>query len=244
MDHSGRHDGGGSCDAHRGVRINMKYLVRERRLIVLLLAILLLLSGFPYLQGAFAGDLLLNLLQAAIVIATISVVSTDQKHTAAAVLLGLPSLLSGWVPRSAEHSLLFMVGGWSAIAFYGFAVLMITLGLLREDDVTFDVLCGGFCGYLLLGFLWTEAYDLIEFHHPHSILWVSSPSSRLLWSDLLYFSFTTLTTSGYGDISPVTPQSRSAALVESVSGVFYVAVMISRLVGLHIASRRNGRNAE
>ena len=215
--------------------------VRERRLIALLVAILLLLLAFPYVQGALAGDVILNLLQAAIVIAVVGVVSTDWKHTAAAVLLGLLSLLSGWVPRSAEHYLVFLVGGWSAMAFYAFAVVMIALHLLREDEVTFDTLCGALCGYLLLGFLWTEAYDLIEFHRPRSIIWVNSHATRLNWSDLLYFSFTTLTTASYGDISPVTPQSRSAALLESLSGVFYVAVMISRLVGLHIASRRNDR---
>jgi hypothetical protein len=219
----------------------MTHRVRERRLIALLVSIFLLLLGFPYVQGPLAGDVILNLLQAAIVIAAVGVVSTGWKHTASAVLLGLLSLLGGWVPRSAAHSLLFVVSGWSAMALYAFAVVMIALHLLREDKVTFDTLCGAFCGYLLLGFLWTEAYDLIEFHSPRSIIWASSPGTRLNWSDLLYFSFTTLTTADYGDISPVTPQSRSAAILESVSGVFYVAVMISRLVGLHIA---NGRKDE
>jgi voltage-gated potassium channel len=105
---------------------------------------------------------------------------------------------------------------------------MIALHLLQETEVTFDTLCGGFCGYLLLGFLWTEAYDLIEFHRPHSIIWQRSPSVSLSWSDLLYFSFATLTTAGYGEVIPVTAQSRSTALLESVSGVFYIVVMISR----------------
>ena len=213
--------------------------VRERRLIALLVSIVLLLLAFPYVQGALAGDVLLNLLQCAIVISAVGVVSTEWKHTVAAVLLGVLSLLSGWAPRSEEYPTIFLVGGFSGIGFYAFAVLMIALHLLQETEVTFDTLCGGFCGYLLLGFLWTEAYDLIEFHRPHSIIWSNSPAARLSWSDLLYFSFTTLTSAGYGDVTPVTAQSRSAALLESVSGVFYIAVMISRLVGLHIAHRRN-----
>ena len=217
----------------------MKDHIREKPLVALLIAIVLLLVAFPYVQGALPGDVLLNLLQAAIVIAVVSVVSTHLKYTVAAVLLGLLSLLSGWVPRSAEHSVVFLVGGWSAMAFYAFAVLLIALHLLREDQVTLSTLCGALCGYLLLGFLWTEAYDLIEFQHPRSIVWANSSLGRPGWSDLLYFSFTTLTSAGYGDISPVTPQSRSAALLESVSGVFYVAVMISRLVGLHITDHRN-----
>jgi Ion channel len=218
----------------------MRDLVDKWRLVALLVSIVLLLVAFPYVQGTLAEDVLLNLLQAAIVIAAVSVVSTDWKHTAAAVLLGVLSLLSGWVPRPEEYPPIFFIGGFSGIGFYAYAVLMIARHILDETEVTFDTLCGGCCGYLLLGFLWTEAYDLIEFHHPHSIIWASSPTTRLNWPDLLYFSFATLTTTGYGDVNPVTAQSRSAALLEAVSGVFYIAVMISRLVGLQIANRRTG----
>jgi hypothetical protein len=221
----------------------MRSHVHKRRLVALLVAIVLLLFAFPYVQGALAADVMLNLLQAVIVITVVGVVSTDWKHTAVAVLLGILSLLSGWVPRSEEYPPIFFVGSFSAIAFYAFAVVMIVLHLLNETEVTFDMLCGGCCGYLLLGFLWTEAYDLIEFHRPHSIIWASSPAARLIWPDLLYFSFATLTTTGYGDVNPVTAQSRSAALMEAVSGVLYIAVLVSSLVGLHIANRQNGRRA-
>jgi hypothetical protein len=84
--------------------------IRERQLVTLLAAILLLLFAFPYVQGALAGDVLLNLLECAIVITVVAVVSTDWKHTAAAVLLGVLSLLSGWVPRSEEYPPIFFIG--------------------------------------------------------------------------------------------------------------------------------------
>jgi voltage-gated potassium channel len=212
---------------------------RRRPLIALLLAIFTLLLAFPYLQDVLVGDVLLNTLQAGIVLSAVAAVSTDGKHTLLVATLGMLSLLSGWMPRSAEHPVLFVIGGLSGVGFYAFAVLMLVIHLLRETDVSLDSLSGALCGYLLLGFLWTEVYDLIEFHHAYSIVWAFSPGARPNWSDLLYFSFMALTTSGYGDISPVTPQSRSVALLETVSGVFYVAVMISRLVGLHVAENHS-----
>lgn len=217
----------------------MKQLVRQRRLVILLASILVLLFAFPYFQGAPAEAALLNLLQVAMVIAAVAVVSTNWKHLVTAMSLGVLSLLSGWVPRSQEYPPIFIVGGFSAIAFYAYAVLMIIIHLLKQKEVTVDTLSGGFCGYFLIGLLWTEAFDLIEFYQPHSIIWANSPATPLNWSDLLYFSFTTLTTAGYGDVLPATGRGRSTALLESVSGVFYVAVMISRLVGLQIANRQN-----
>lgn len=212
---------------------------RRRRLVLLLIAIVALLFAFPYVQGSLVNDLLLNLLEAGIVLSAVVVVSSDHKYTWVAATLGTFSLISGWLPRPEEHSLIFLVGSVSAVAFYAFAVGTIVAHLLREFEVTFDLLCGALCAYLLLGFLWAEVYGLLEFCHPHSIVWASSPAVRLGWSDLLYFSFMTLTEAGYGDANPMTAATRSIAILESVSGVFYVAVMLARLVGMHVATHRN-----
>jgi hypothetical protein len=85
--------------------------------------------------------------------------------------------------------------------------------------VTFNTLCGAFCRYLLRGFSWTEAYDLIEFHRPHSIIWQGSSSLSSSWSDLLYFSLATLTTAGYDDVIPFAARSRPTALLESAYSI-------------------------
>lgn len=215
----------------------MEYNVRKRQLLVLLFSILIVLIAFPYVQGSLFNDLLLNILQATIVVSCIVVVSTDRKHFFIAFGLGSLSLFSGWVPRSQESFALFVMASIGAIALYAFAILMICGYVLQDRDVTLDTLAGALCSYMLIAFLWAEAYNLFEYLHPYSFAAVSNNQQRQEWPDLLYFSFTTLTGAGYGDITPGTAQSRSAALLESVTGVFYVAVMIARLMGLHISNR-------
>lgn len=215
----------------------MDFNIRRRQMIYLLFSTILLLVAYPYLQGSFINDVLLNVLQAAIAISCIAVVSTDRSHFLVAAALGISTLFSGWVPRAQETLALFVVGTVGSIALYAFAILMISGYLLQNDDVTTNVLAGSLCGYLLTAFLWAETYNLFEYLHPHSFIAVSDAKQRQEWSNLLYFSFTTLTGAGFGDILPATPQTRSAALLESVGGVFYIAVMVARLVGLHILGR-------
>jgi ion channel len=215
----------------------MQFHIRKRQLVVLLLSIVLVLVAFPYVQGNLFADALLNVLQAIIVISCIAVVSTDRKHFVFALALGMLSLFSGWVPRSKESLHLFAIGTIGSIAFYAFAIIMIVRYVLQGGDVTLNMLAGALCSYMLIGFLWAEAYNLVEYLHPYSFLAVPDQHKRQEWSDLLYFSFTTLTGAGYGDIIPASAQTRSAALLESVTGVFYIAVMVARLVGLHISGR-------
>ena len=193
------------------------------------------------MQGSLFTDILLNVLQAVIVVSCILVVSTDRKHFVVAFALGSLSLFSGWVPRSQEGFVPFVMASIGAVAFYAFAIMMICGYVLEDDDVTLDRLAGALCSYMLIEFLWTEAYDLFEYLHPYSFIAVPDKHYRQEWPDLLYFSFTTLTGAGYGDIAPGTAQARSAAMLESVTGVFYVAVMIARLMGLHILNRSRKR---
>jgi hypothetical protein len=219
----------------------MKFNIRERQLVLLLFSILLVLVVFPYVEGSLFTDMLLNVLQTVIVVSCIVVVSTDRKHFLVAFALGCLSLFSGWVPRSQESFVPFVMASIGAVAFYAFAIVMICGYVLEEDDVTLDRLAGALCAYMLIAFLWAEAYDLFEYLHPYSFIAGQDKHYRQEWPDLLYFSFTTLTGAGSGDIAPGTPQTRSAAMLESVTGVFYVAVMIARLMGLHISNRSRRR---
>ena len=146
--------------------------------------------------------MLLNVLQAIIVISCIAVVSTDRKHFGLALSLGILSLLSGWVPRSEESLLLFVIGSLGSIAFYAFAIVMIGGYVLQDREVTVNLLAGALCSYMVIGFLWADAYDLLEYLYPYSFLAVVDSHKRQAWSRSLYFSFTTLTCAGYGDITP------------------------------------------
>jgi len=121
-------------------------------------------------------------------------------------------------------------------------VLMTLQRTLRPGPVTVFRVFGGIAGYLLIGMTWTYAYQLCEQKMPDAIHF-EEPASRggpRQANELMYFSFVTLTTVGYGDVRPVHPAVRSLATAEALVGQLYLAILISSLVGMAIQRKPAG----
>lgn len=135
-----------------------------------------------------------------------------------------------------------LFAGPSLVAPLLFMVLLVVIFILlarwlaRATHINAEVLCAAICGYLLLGVLWTGFYAAVEkvrvLTH-HSDAFVSTTTPRLTVSDWLYFSYTTLTTTGFGDIVPRGAEVRMLAVVEAMVGLFYNIIVIARFVGLY-----------
>lgn len=102
--------------------------------------------------------------------------------------------------------------------------------MFYSQVVTVDTILGGISIYFLLGYLWACMFILIESFNPQAFTTIS----RI---ELLYFSFTTITTLGYGDITPQSELAMVLATLEAIVGQMYVTIFIARLVGLHIVSQ-------
>ena len=126
------------------------------------------------------------------------------------------------------------------VLFFSYATGLIMWRTLRRPDVTIDTIAGAACAYTLLALVWGNIYVLLELLRPGSFLipaaWRMGPSGDP-GAALVYFSFVTLTTVGYGDITPVWPGAGGLAAAEAVVGQLYLAVTIARLVGLHTSQR-------
>ncbi len=125
------------------------------------------------------------------------------------------------------------------IAFHAFAVVLLLGYVLRDEVVTTDELFALACIYVLLALLWASAYALVILADPRAIF--INPTNDLDgivgWSDLVYYSMTTLTSTGYGEITPVSPAARALAMLQQVVGVLFVAILIARLTGLNRSGR-------
>lgn len=118
--------------------------------------------------------------------------------------------------------------------------LAVVLGqTLRAGPITFHRLQGAVAAYLLLGVIWAWAYALVETVRPGAFSGTVNPRDGA--RGFLYFSFVTLTTTGYGDVLPVHPVARSLTNLEAVTGTLYIAILLARLVSLAAASGRGGR---
>ena len=116
------------------------------------------------------------------------------------------------------------------ICFFILSIILMTHKLFQYEEVTMDTIIGGICVFLLIGDLWFLFYAAIYLFDSEAFAY----SQKIIRPfDLLYFSFTTLTTVGYGDILPVTRLAKIVANFEAIIGVIFPAVFISRLVGIY-----------
>jgi voltage-gated potassium channel len=106
-------------------------------------------------------------------------------------------------------------------------------------EVNLNRLAGAASLYLIIALIWTLLYSLLYAADPGSISGL--PAQPSLW-DCLYFSLTTLTTLGYGDVLPVSAPARTLAGVEVALGQFYLTILVAALVGMHVANRGAGRH--
>lgn len=123
-----------------------------------------------------------------------------------------------------------------------YAVSILIAHLFQRQDVTVDTILAAMVTYLLVAVAFTLVFEILELTNPGSFRGLPDDALRHraeLGSTMLYYSLVCITTMGYGDIVPVSDIARPLAVLEGVFGQLYLAVMIARLVGLHIANSRS-----
>jgi voltage-gated potassium channel len=218
-------------------------LFRRRKFQMLLVALGLLIVAYPLMQNAFESRLVLDALLGLVLLAALHVVFRSKRLRLAAIVLGLPALIGVWArgflrPESESAAEVLFHG--IAAAFFFFAVIVIIRMVHREKAITADSVCGVLCGYLLVGLLFGHIYCVVDLLEPHAFRLPENLAPKL--EDdmrrhflLTYFSFITLTTVGYGVITPSTGAARSLVVVEAILGQFYIAVLIAELIGKRVA---------
>jgi hypothetical protein len=166
-----------------------------------------------------------------------------QRLRVAMVALVVPTLVSHWIEHLSDSSVHRIVGLGLATVFLVFLTLVIMFAVFRDETVTFDTIFGAVCAYLLLGMTWGAAYALLVVISPDSLSVSPGLAHASGWGEpisaftpvLQYYSFTTLATLGYGDVSPLSPGARALSVMEGLAGQLYLAVLVARLVGIHTA---------
>jgi hypothetical protein len=206
----------------------------------LFISLVLLLALYPYVGQSTA---LLKALTSVVLITGVYAISNRRRQIVIALILAVPAFLGGWLFIITGLPVLGTLENAFTLAFYAFTTLVILSRVLASEEVTTDTVYGAVSVYLLFGITWATAYDVIAAAHPGSFYsdHTHNPDGVFTYQDLLYFSFVTLATLGYGDITPLTNQTRSLAMLEAVSGVLYTVVLIARLVGALGWSPRRGR---
>jgi hypothetical protein len=201
----------------------------------LLIALGLLFFFFPFVEEIKGGDIIVSVLLSLVLLSAVLAVADRKGVFFTAVLLAIPAIVGRWinyfrpdlVPRP-----VFLTAGLLLIAF---VVANLLRFILRAPSVTIEVLCASISAYLMLGLMWTVGYWLVDQLTPGGAFSFNTNAGTQSMNgfNAFYFSFVTLSTVGYGDITPVSKIARWLAAMEAMTGLLYVAVLIARLVSLY-----------
>lgn len=201
-------------------------------MLVLLVSLLL----FIVLSTFYDRSLVLALLFTAILLSAVSAASGSRNAMIGVWVLGLPFLASIWI----SFSTAIPIAGWATIIF-GVLILGYTTGIVLRHvlwarDVDAEVLFGAAAVYLLIGLTFAMLCILVEQAAPGSYTNLTFLADGMLDMDaMIYYSFVTLTTLGYGDITPTWDVPRTLAVMEAILGVFYTTILVAKLVSVYTA---------
>jgi len=188
----------------------------------------------PFFEQLIALDLFMNISLTAVMLSAIFAVYHKKSSLIIILLLVVPGLFIIWVRFFVVTPEILFAVSVSQALFNAYMIFMIFYYIFDTRLVTCDIISAALIAYLFMGFFGANLYVLVELIYPGSF---SIPHEIILKdpSILKYFSFVTLTTLGYGDISPISSQARSLSVLEALVGQIYLAVLIARLVGMKAA---------
>jgi Ion channel len=195
-------------------------------------ALLVLIGAVSFVPGSDHGRLVVTAINMFVLIATVAAVGRTTLSFVIALLLAAPAVsfqyLGLWYDSDGDLA-------WSWVfsaALYFITTAHLVRYVFQPRIMTQDKLFGAAAAYLLIGVLWAYLYAIAGFFYPQSYMVVGQPG-RLVFADALYLSITVLTSTGFGDVTPLTRQARGICMIEQITGALFVAILIARLAGVY-----------
>jgi len=206
--------------------------ILEQRCLLLFWALIALLVALPFLAETPHGQVILAVVNVIVLLTAVAAVGRTWLSFVIAVIMILPALVFRFLAlESGLPGHLALTWGFSAV-FYIFVLANLLQYVFRRDLMSRDKLYGAVAAYILIAVLWANLHGVTQYFHPGAYAFGGTPQAFGM-PELIYFSFTTLATVGYGDITPALIQSRYLTVLEMIVGVMFVAILIARLTGVY-----------
>jgi len=210
--------------------------LHEARFLVLLILLLFLLVLTPFLDKFIETRILMDVFLTAIFIFIIYSIRLKRSQAIIAFVLVLPLIIATWSTYFFEIKTLSMLTRIFGALFFAYAAINILRIIVKSEKVTRETIFAAIVAYLLIALMWAFLYMILELVSPGSFSFPDKGS----WGEMMryeYLSFVTITTLGYGDITPVTDQASALVLIEAFVGQIYLVVLVAWLVGMHVSRR-------
>jgi len=214
-------------------------MTRQDNFIYLTFALILLLLGTSLAQQFFDHSVQRLVQSATIVTLLVAVWGVDSKDFVLRKTFIFPiailvfSFFGAWLDNAGfDHLYLLLL-----LSFFISTALRTAKQVLFTGDIDGNKILGAICLYLLMGLIWAVLYTLVQLSFVDAFTNTSNHSAWFtLFPEFIYFSFVTITTLGFGDISPLLPISRFLVYFEAIVGQFYLAILVASLVGSHMSN--------
>ena len=215
----------------------MLSLVRRQPSAVLLAAQLGAVLLYPFMKDNGAGRALISMFGIAILGLAVLAVRSSPGLTWVSLLLALPATVLLLIQAVTGSDALLPYSSALEAVLYFYAAAALIAYMLADHDITKDELWAVGATFTLVAWAFAYAYTVVQAIDPGSFTAAVHPEADRTWMELLFLSFTTLSSTGLSDVVPVQPFARGLVMMEMIAGLGYVAMVVSRLVGLTVMHR-------
>lgn len=217
--------------------MNLVRSARRHPSAVLLVVQLLGVLIYPAMEGSRGGRVAFEILGIFVLVLAVFSVRSTPGLTWVSVCLGIPAVALSLVDAFHPTEAMVPISGALHAAFYFYAAYSLLRYMLSDHDVSTDELYATGATFTLVAWGFAYLFVFVQALVPGSFTAAVNPTNDRNWMELLFLSFTTLSSTGLSDIVPITSWGRSVVMIEQLAGLGYVAMVVSRLVGLTIAKR-------
>jgi hypothetical protein len=186
----------------------------------------------PFVADSVHGRALVGLLHVIVLVTAVATVGRSRISLVVAFALALPTLGLQVLALQSGLQVHFATFWGFAAVFYAFTIVSLLHYVLRRDEMTGDKLYGAVAAYIMIAIFWALVFGVLQHLYPGAYAYHGTVK-LLDMGELIFYSFTVLTTAGFGDFTPVLAQSRFPTILEALTGVMYVAILIARLTGVY-----------
>jgi Ion channel len=209
-------------------------IARREPSAILLAVQLIAVLVYPFLEEGAVARALFSVFGIAILGLVVLAVRKTPGLTWVAVLLGGPATVLLLIQAATDSSTLQPYSSALEAVLYFYAAGALIAYMLEDHEITRDELYAVGATFTLVAWAFAYTYTVVQAIYPGSFTAAVDPHEQRSWMELLFLSFTTLTSTGLSDVVPIKPFARAVCMIEQLGGLAYVAVLVSRLVGLTV----------
>lgn len=216
----------------------MNILIRNRYVLLFFSIILFMLVPAFITNNVFLKFLVISVLLTVVLFQSVMVVFNVKRYAITGLIFGLLAIIMSWVAYfyPYEEKILLTMADILFFLFFIFITAILISHLIRSKDVQKETILIASSIYFLLGIIGGFVFEICYYIIPNSL---KIPGDiNLQVSDFIYFSFTTMTTLGYGDITPLVPQTQTLSILLSVIGQLYLTIVVAILIGTYLSKRK------